>query len=63
MTGSGTTPVALEKQDFPFNGPWVQVATPTTSSSSGAFKLTSPALFATTRLRTVGTHRGRRTSA
>jgi hypothetical protein len=50
VTGSGSTPVALEKQDFPFSGPWVQVAT-TTSSSKGAFTLNSPALFATTRLR------------
>ncbi len=50
VSGSGTTPVALEKQDFPFSGPWVQVAT-ATSSSSGAFTLNGPALFATTRLR------------
>ncbi len=52
VSGSGTTPVALEKQDFPFSGPWVQVAT-ATSKSSGAFTLNAPALFATTRLRVV----------
>ena len=52
VSGSGTTPVALEKQDFPFSGPWVQVAT-ATSNSSGAFTLNAPALFATTRLRVV----------
>jgi hypothetical protein len=52
VTGSGATPVALEKQDFPFSGPWAQVAT-ATSSSKGAFTLNSPALFATTRLRVV----------
>jgi hypothetical protein len=52
VSGSGSTPVALEKQDFPFSGPWTQVAT-ATSNSSGRFTLTSPALFATTRLRTV----------
>ena len=52
VSGSGATPVALEKQDFPFNGPWVQVAT-ATSSGKGEFTLRSPALFATTRLRTV----------
>jgi hypothetical protein len=52
VSGSGKTPVALEKQDFPFNGPWVQVAT-VTSNSKGAFTLNAPALFATTRLRTV----------
>ena len=48
----GTTPVALEKLDFPFTGQWAQVAT-ATSNSSGAFTLTAPALFITTRLRVV----------
>jgi len=52
VSGSGATPVALEKQDFPFSGAWAQVAT-ATSSSSGAFTLNAPPLFATTRLRVV----------
>ena len=50
VSGSGTTPVALEKLDYPFQGQWAQVAT-TTSNSSGAFSMTVPPLFATTRLR------------
>jgi hypothetical protein len=52
VTGSGSTPVALEKQDFPYAGPFVQVAT-ATSNSKGAFTLNSPALFVTSRLRVV----------
>src|SRR4051794_6465191 len=44
VSGSGTTPVALEKLDFPFTGQWVQVAS-ATSSSSGAFTLTAPPLL------------------
>ena len=52
VSGSGTTPVALEKQDFPFTGPFAQVAT-ATASSTGAFSLTAPPLFVTTRLRVV----------
>ena len=50
VTGSGRTPVALEKLDFPFQGQWQPLAT-ATSNSSGAFTLTVPPLFATTRLR------------
>ncbi|MBE2317583.1 hypothetical protein DVA67_016490 [Solirubrobacter sp. CPCC 204708] len=50
VSGSGTTPVAVEKLDFPFQGAWIPVAT-ANSSSSGAFTLTVPPLFATTRLR------------
>ncbi len=50
VSGSGTTPVALEKLDYPFQGQWAQVAT-TTSNGSGAFSMTVPPLFATTRLR------------
>lgn len=50
VTGSGTTPVAVEKLDYPFTGQWVQLAT-ATSNSSGAFNVTVPPLFATIRLR------------
>lgn len=50
VTGSGTTPIAVEKLDFPFTGQWVQLAT-ATSNSSGAFTATVPPLFATVRLR------------
>ncbi len=50
VSGSGTTPVAVEKLDFPFTGQWAQLAT-ANSNSSGRFTLTVPPLFATTRLR------------
>lgn len=50
VTGSGTTPVAVEKLDYPFTGQWVQLAT-ATSNSSGAFNVSVPPLFATTRIR------------
>jgi hypothetical protein len=50
VSGSGTTPVALEKLDYPFTGQWVPLATATTNSS-GAFNVTVPPLFATTRVR------------
>ena len=32
VTGAGSTPVALEKQDFPFTGAWAQIATATANS-------------------------------
>jgi len=50
VSGSGTTPVAVEKLDFPFQGQWTQLVTATTNSS-GRFTLTVPPLLATTRLR------------
>jgi hypothetical protein len=50
VSGSGRTPVAVEKLDYPFQGQWQPVAT-ATSNSSGAFTMTVPALYATTRLR------------
>ncbi len=52
VSGAGSTPVALEKLDFPFTGQWTQIAS-TTANSSGAFSLTAPALFITTRLRVI----------
>ena len=52
VSGAGSTPVALEKQDFPFTGAFAQIAT-ATANSSGAFTLTAPPLFVTARLRVV----------
>jgi hypothetical protein len=52
VSGSGTTPLALEKLDYPFTGQWIQVAT-TTSNSRGAFTLSAPPLTQTTRYRVV----------
>lgn len=52
VSGSGTTPVAVEKLDFPYQGQWYQVAT-ATSNSSGRFTLTVPPMFTTARLRVV----------
>jgi hypothetical protein len=52
VSGAGSLPVALEKQDWPFTGPFVQVAT-ATANSGGAFNLTVPPLLVTTRLRVV----------
>ena len=51
VSGIGRTPMALERQDFPFTGPFVGIAT-TTASSSGTYSLTAP-LFMTARLRVV----------
>ena len=52
VSGAGSTPVALEKQDFPYTGPFAQIAT-ATANSRGAFSLTAPPLFITARLRVV----------
>ena len=52
VSGAGSTPVALEKLDFPFTAEWAQAAT-ATANSNGAFTLTVPPLFITTRLRVV----------
>jgi hypothetical protein len=52
VSGSGTTPGALERLDFPFTGQWFQVAS-ATSNSSGRFTLTAPPLLQTTRYRVV----------
>ncbi len=52
VTGAGSLPVALEKQDFPYTGAFSQIAT-ATANSSGAFTLTAPPLFITARLRVV----------
>jgi hypothetical protein len=52
VTGASSTPVALEKQEFPFDGPFYQVAS-TRASSSGAFTLAVPPLYTTSRLRVI----------
>ena len=52
VSGAGSTPVALEKQDWPYSAPYVQIAT-TNANSSGAFNFTVPALLITTHLRVV----------
>lgn len=52
VSGAGSIPVALEKQDFPYTGGFAQIAT-ATANGSGAFTLTAPPLFVTARLRVV----------
>jgi hypothetical protein len=52
VSGSGTTPVAAEKLDFPYQGQWYQAAT-ATSNSSGRFTLNVPPFFSTARVRVV----------
>jgi hypothetical protein len=50
VTGQGSIPVALQRQDAPFSGPYVQVAT-TTAASNGAFTFFVGSLTQTARLR------------
>jgi hypothetical protein len=52
VSGAGSVPVALEKQDFPYTAGFSQIAT-ANASSSGAFTLTAPALYVTTHMRVV----------
>jgi hypothetical protein len=52
VSGAGSLPVALEKQDWPFTGGFVQVAT-ANANSRGSFNLTVPPLNVTGRLRVV----------
>lgn len=52
VSGAGSTPVALEKQDFPFRGSFTQIAT-ATANPRGAFSLMTPPLVVTGRLRVV----------
>jgi hypothetical protein len=48
-------PVGLERQDFPFSGPFSSVGTPfpVRADRSGRFRIFVPSLFATTRLRAI----------
>ena len=50
VTGQGSIPVALERQDAPYDGPFQQVAT-TRAASNGAFTFFVPPLAQTARLR------------
>jgi hypothetical protein len=50
VTGQGSIPVALQRQDAPFDGPYVQVAT-ATAASNGAFTFFVSSLAETARLR------------
>jgi hypothetical protein len=50
VTGQGSIPVALQRQDAPFTGPYVQMAT-TTAASNGAFTFFVPSLAMTARVR------------
>jgi hypothetical protein len=54
-TGVRGTPVALERQDFPFTGPFSSIGTPlpVRADRRGRFRMFVPALFSTTRLRAV----------
>jgi hypothetical protein len=54
-TGVGGLPVGLERQDFPFGGPFSSIGTPlpVRTDRSGRFRMFLPALFSTTRLRAV----------
>ena len=52
VSGQGSIPVALERQDFPFSGAYYQAAT-ATANGSGNFSLTVPPLYSTSRLRVV----------
>jgi hypothetical protein len=54
VSGQGSIPVAIERQDFPFKAGFYPAAAATaTAGSSGSFTLTVPPLFSTTRLRVV----------
>jgi hypothetical protein len=52
VAGASSLPVALERQEFPFTGPFTQIAT-ANANSRGAFTLTAPPFTVTSRLRVV----------
>ena len=54
-TGVNGLPVGLERQDFPFTGPFSSIGTPlpVRADRSGRFRIFVPSLFSTTRLRAV----------
>ena len=54
-TGAGGIPVGLERQDFPFAGPFSSLGTPlpVRADRLGRFRIFVPALFSTTRMRAV----------
>jgi hypothetical protein len=57
VTGTGVNgvPVGLERQDFPFTGPFSSIGTPlpVRADRSGRFRMFVPSLFSTTRFRAV----------
>jgi hypothetical protein len=52
VNGANSTPVALQKSEFPYSAPFTTITT-TTANSRGAFTFSVPPLFTTTRLRVV----------
>jgi hypothetical protein len=52
VRGAARTPVALQRQDFPFDAAFREVAR-ATADGSGRFSVPVPPLFSTTRLRVV----------
>jgi len=52
-SGVGGTPLALERQDFPFTAAFTQVGATRTASSSGSFRFELPSVLATTHVRVV----------
>lgn len=53
--GAGGIPVAIERQDFPYTGPFTSVGMPLPKRANrdGSFRIFIPQLFAATRLRAV----------
>jgi hypothetical protein len=52
-TSVGGTPVALERQDFPFRAGFSQVGSTRTANGDGSFRFELPSVFVTTHLRVV----------
>ena len=52
-TSVGGTPVALERQDFPFHAGFSQVGATRTANRDGSFRFEVPSVFVTTPLRVV----------
>jgi hypothetical protein len=52
-TGVGGTPLALERQDFPFSAGFSQVGGTRTANRDGSFRFELPSVFVTTRLRVL----------
>ena len=52
-TSVGGTPVALERQDFPFSAGFSQVGATRTANRDGSFRFQLPSVFVTTRVRVL----------
>jgi hypothetical protein len=52
-TAVGGTPVALERQDFPFSAGFSQVGATRTANRDGSFRFELPSVFVTTQLRVL----------